>query len=398
MDKVIVLAATINQLPIIRLLKELGVYVITVDNIPENIGHAEADKNYNLDITDITKVFEIAQSEKIKAIIAAYTDVGVKTASFVSEQLNLVGCNFQAAKTLTNKSEFRSFYKKEIDPHFLFKTFTKSEFKGWAQAKHESKWIVKPVDSSGSKGIEIISSDDNAAIIRAFDYSNKKQIIVEQFHVGRQGTLEGFLSHGKLKLSLITNRLTAPAPHVATQGHVFPSDFNAIEQKEIEQVVLSICTKLNINEGPLDVDFVFNEEGAHIIEMSPRLGGNNLSNFLEAVTKVDLRRMTVNYYLGEKVDNLDVQIEKNVKFVQWVMTSNTAGTLIYNSKKACEALELEYVEELTIFESSGSTVNKFTNGRDSYGFLILKLPIEASIPTYLKELETFIELKVESES
>lgn len=395
MKKVIVLAATINQLPVISLLKELGYYVISIDNVPENIGHPVADKNYFIDITDIPAIENVAKQEGIIAIIAAYTDVGVCPAAHVSQEMGLIGCNYHAAETLTSKSKFRAFYKKEIEPEFTFETFTQLDFEDWLQQQPNAKWIVKPVDSSGSKGIEIITKNDHSAIGRAFEYSKRKKVIVEQFYEGEQGTLEGFMRGGKLFFHIITSRLTAPEPNVATQGHVYPSVFSEEQQKEIMDKVLLVCAKLDLYEGPLDVDFVYNESGVHLIEMSPRLGGNNLSNFLEAVTHVNLRKMTVDYYLNAPPQDYQPTIDSNFKYVQWVMTSSRDGILTYNRKKAVNAELLHYVEELNLFEPSGTAVRKFTNGRDSYGFLILRIPRKAKIATYLNKLEAFLELKIE---
>lgn len=118
--KILILAATINQLPIILLAKNKGFFVITADYFSDNIGHNYADKFYISDITNKEAILQIAKKENIDGVIAAYTDVGVPTASFVADKLGLIAPNFDSCSTLTNKIYFRNFYKKNIKPSFFF--------------------------------------------------------------------------------------------------------------------------------------------------------------------------------------------------------------------------------------------------------------------------------------
>lgn len=395
MEKVIVLAATINQLPIIQLLVDKGFYVISVDNIPENIGHKFSSRFECIDITKKEQILRLAKKENIKAIIAAYTDVGVPTAAYVSEHLGLVGPSINASNVLTNKAEFRQFYTtfKNLNlEHFQLNNI--DDWKG-LHLNFDKKWIVKPVDSSGSKGIEILVEESaNRVVKNAFEYSISGVVQIEEYVDGKQGTLEGFLENGEFILEFITTRLTAPEPYVATQGHVFPSLFTKEEQAEIRKEVLSICQELRMTDGPLDVDFVFGKQGVFVIEMSPRLGGNNLSSFLEVVTHINLRELTINYQLGLSQNSVNLKMVQSGCFVQWVIGAEKTGVLNYNAKKMGNAKNLNFVTDLELFVEPNQKVTKFTNGRHAIGFVIFKLEGYSHLQNALDQLYKTLEFKI----
>ena len=94
----------------------MGHRVITLDNRPENPGHREADKSYNIDTTDLDAVLEVARREHIGGVIAACTDVAVPTAAFVARELHLVGPPLDSARIVCSKIRFREFLGKHDFP------------------------------------------------------------------------------------------------------------------------------------------------------------------------------------------------------------------------------------------------------------------------------------------
>ena len=56
MKRVLMLGGSRQQIPIIKLAKEMGLYVITCDYTPENPGHKFADEYYDVSTTDLEKV------------------------------------------------------------------------------------------------------------------------------------------------------------------------------------------------------------------------------------------------------------------------------------------------------------------------------------------------------
>src|SRR5512136_1729181 len=100
----LVLAASRYQLETIRCAKRLGLRVITLDNLPDNPGHLEADRCYNIDTTDMEAVLDAARKERIDGVIAACTDVAVPTAAFLAQELGLAGPPLESARIVCSKN------------------------------------------------------------------------------------------------------------------------------------------------------------------------------------------------------------------------------------------------------------------------------------------------------
>jgi len=67
----------------------LGLYVITCDNIPENIAHKYYDEYKNVSIIDKGTVLKLAKELEIDGIMSFAIDSGVVTAAYVVEALGL---------------------------------------------------------------------------------------------------------------------------------------------------------------------------------------------------------------------------------------------------------------------------------------------------------------------
>ena len=75
-------------LPVIKSAHEQGYYVITADNVPDNIAHKYSDEYVNVSIIDKEAVLNIAQEKKIDGIMSFGVDPGVVSASYVQNKMN----------------------------------------------------------------------------------------------------------------------------------------------------------------------------------------------------------------------------------------------------------------------------------------------------------------------
>ena len=108
MKKIMILGASILQLPAIRKAKEMGLEVIAVDMNPEAIGFQEENVVCEVISTiDIPAVTECAKKHQIDAIMTLASDMPMRSVAKVSEELGLVGISAQTALNATNKAVMR---------------------------------------------------------------------------------------------------------------------------------------------------------------------------------------------------------------------------------------------------------------------------------------------------
>ena len=190
-------------LPVIKSAHEQGYYVITADNVPDNIAHKYSDEYVNVSIIDKEAVLNIAQEKKIDGIMSFGVDPGVVSASYVQNKMNLPSFGqFESIEILQNKDKFRSFLSENGFNVPKAKSFSSKEEALIGISCMEYPIIVKPTDSAGSKGVTKVENKEqlSKAIDSAFLHSFSKKIIIEEFieKVGCSSDTDCFSIDGKL--------------------------------------------------------------------------------------------------------------------------------------------------------------------------------------------------------
>src|SRR5690625_4853615 len=180
MKKILLLGASAPQIPAIEKAKEKELYVITSDNIPNNPGHLMADEYHIVSTTDIPGVLALAKEKNIDYIMSYASDPGAPTASKVSEILSLPGNSYSSVQTLSEKHLFRKLLLENNISCPKFLSVSKDDFSELEHKDFDFPVIVKPVDSSGSKGVYKVDSrfDLNDKAQLAFEFSRQNRIIV----------------------------------------------------------------------------------------------------------------------------------------------------------------------------------------------------------------------------
>lgn len=181
--KLLLLGGSAQQVVAIDKAKELGYYTVLCDYLPDNPGQYHADKFYQKSTTDKDAILKIAMAEKIDGIIAYASDPAAPTAAYVAEKLGLPTNPYVSVNILCNKDKFRKFLSEN--------GFNSPMARGYADVDRaigdisdfRFPVIIKPVDSSGSKGATVLHSSDKIkeAIDFAFSFSRGHRIVIEEF-------------------------------------------------------------------------------------------------------------------------------------------------------------------------------------------------------------------------
>lgn len=391
----LVLGASLYQLNTILAAKQLGYRVITTDNLPDNPGHQLADKAYNVDITDLEGVLDIARKELIDGVIAACTDVGVPTAAYIANQCQLQGPTWPDCLQLINKSSFRNLLKKQkllCPDYFIIGDSALS----LPPSLPKGKWIIKPECSSGSKGVFILTSqaDLRHYLSESFKFSPSNKCIIERFIEGQQGTCEGILKDGVIISHLITDRITAKPPYVVTQGHITPSQFSLQTQKELIGILENIFNDLGISNSPFDCDFIANSEGIYLLEVSPRMGGNGISRLVDITLGFDFVKYNVQQAVGQ--ETIPIPVPRTTIASAVILFGVTqAGCLDYSKEGVDWASSQNWVNYIKIDYSKGSQVNPFCNGRERIGEALIVAKNLSELEQRIQQLIDQIAIKAE---
>jgi biotin carboxylase len=367
---ILVLAASLYQVETIECAKRLGHRVVTLDNRPENPGHALADRSYKIDTTDMAAVLDVARLERIDGVIAPCTDVAVPTAAHVAHALHLPGIPFQSAQVVCDKILFRKFLGQH---HFRVPTSlaVNATVELPDSLFQQGAWIIKPNRSSGSKGIFVVRSKSEFVkrLPVALSFSPDGSAILEKYIDGFQGTCEGILRNGDLALTFVLDRQTPDLPYVTTCGHHVPTSLSRAYQQNLHAILKEVWRLLGITDGPFDCDFVAAAGEVYLLEVAPRMGGNSISTLLRKAAGFDIARYSVRHVLGEDPDlPVSCSIRPAAVIILGVFE---AGKLAFNTREAETLVREPWVDSLTMDNKPGDAVLPFINGRHRVGQAIV---------------------------
>ena len=239
--KLMILGASILQLPAIKKAKEMGLNVVVVDMNPNAVGFKEDGIEKEVVSTlDIPKVIEAAKKHKIDGIMTLASDMPMRTVAAVAKEMSLVGIDEETAIRATNKYEMREALKKEGVPIPVFYRLSDESDISKISSFFNGKFIVKPVDNSGSRGIFLVDDISKAkdAFLFSKAHSRKGDVLFEEYMEGPEVSVETISLDGVCHVIQITDKLTTGAPHFVEIGHSQPSQLSIDIQEAIKEVAI----------------------------------------------------------------------------------------------------------------------------------------------------------------
>jgi carbamoylphosphate synthase large subunit len=397
MKKILFLGGAPTQIAPIEYALEQGHYVITLDYLPENPGHKLAHKYYNISTTEKEAVLEVAQAENIDGIVAYASDPAAPTAAYVAEKMGLPGNPYESVEILARKDLFRDFLAKH--------NFNVPRSKAFYEEAEAKNWLneigvpafVKPVDSSGSKGITHLENveDFHQAFEHALSFSREKKVVVEEMILrkGYQVDSDIFMANGDLAFWEWGNQHQDSVCHpYAPVAISYPSVLSKEIQEKARDVIFSILKKLDFTVGAFNVEFVLDsDDKVWVIEIGPRNGGNLIPQVLKYATGVDMIASTVDAALGVE---LPVMMQGSLEgyWSSIIIHSQQGGRFkkLWVSDRA-----KKYIVEQDIQVKQGAQVNMFSGSHDTLGTMILKYPSQREMLEIIDNMEQDIRVITE---
>lgn len=365
-----------QQIPIIKRAKEMGLYVITCDYCPDNPGHKYADEYYNVSTTDLSAVLELAKKLNIDGIVAYASDPAAPTAAYVSEKLGLPGNPYESVKLLTEKDLFRDFLKKHNLNCPKAQGYTNYEDALKEIGSFSFPVMVKPVDSSGSKGVVKIYSVDElkAAVDEALSYSRGKRFVIEEFIVkkGYQVSGDGFSVDGELVFTSYGNELYSgkgTREYVAL-GEFWPSLLTDEQKKRVDEELQKLITALGMKTSAYNIEVILDEnDTVYVLELGPRNGGSYIPQLIKYATGVDLVDYTIWAALGMDCSKLKMTETKGV-YSNYMIYSITSGK--YKGLWFDENFKKNNLLDVYCTYNEGDEVTAYKNTTHSLGTILFK--------------------------
>lgn len=371
--RLLVLAAGILQVPVIKKAKEKGYYVIAVDGDSNAIGLQYADKAICANITDEEIMLEIAREQHVDGVIHPCSEVSMNVMGRINDELGLAGITKEQAIRATNKHLMREAFEKGNAPSPK-SILTDSAEDAWEHLQNDfaTDGILKPSRNSGSRGIAKVVRDMNKAdFINAYNIalneSRDKSVLIEQFIEGPEFSIEIIVWNGKVNVLTVTDKKTTGAPHFVELGHNQPSCYSKEDVETLKAAAVAGVKALGVNNCACHAEAKLMNGKAYLMEIGARLGGDFISTELTHLsTGIDMVAAAINVALGIEPD-LSVKEEPKGACIRYFCPK--PGRLI--SVSNTEVLDDPHVYKKEIYVHEGDIIPEVTSSLSRSGHVIV---------------------------
>ena len=396
---ILLLGGSSQQVIAIETARRLGLYTILCDYLPDNPGQYHADRFYQVSTTDKEAVLEVAGKERIDGIIAYASDPAAPTAAYVAEKLGLPSNPYQAVKTLCNKDLFRAFLSAHGFHTPKAEGFTGKEEAVLTIGQFEFPIIIKPVDSSGSKGVTVLYDADglDAAIDQAFSFSRGHRIIIEEFIEKKHPYLIGgdiFVYDGKIiQWGLMNCHRDKNVNPLVPVGKSYPPLLEASDLEAVKDTLQRLVTALDIRMGPMNVELIVDSQGRVFpVDIGPRSGGNMIPDLLSMIFECNVVEMSIRAAMGEDVGS-EMKVGKPF-YATLNLHSDRNGIL----DKIEFSPEIErYIIRRNLYKKPGDAVRYFSNASDALGIVFFRFPDQETMIRAEEQMKDHIRVLVRSD-
>jgi biotin carboxylase len=319
LETILIIGAGREQIEAYKLAKQKGYLVVGTDINPkapafEFCDHALIASTRD-EVATLAIVKEFARKHPINGIMTIANDVPL-TVTAVGEALGIPCIPPSAVKLLCNKNYMKAAFKRRnvATP----KSFEVCDFNAFTYGLKEPigyPAILKPSDGRGSRGVLLIEKGQNLkwAFEHAMSFSDNGILILEEFIIGPQLSVEGIFINGRYEAIAYADRnynnLPITKPYIVENGGCLPSHFEGPILEEIRLLIEIGAFSLGLSWGVVKADIVLGRKNKPmIIELAGRLSGNYLAtHHIPAAYGVDLVGAMIDLCMGKEVNNAMLQ-------------------------------------------------------------------------------------------
>jgi len=283
-SRILVVGGGTNQSTLAKKAQRRGAVVIVTDSNENPPSKLMADYFYQIDTTDKIETLRIAKHHKITAVVTDQSDAAVPTVAFVAAEMNLPGIGSQTAEVFTNKFVMREILSRSASPYLpsCFRRFTnKSDAINFLQRSggHFDRFVVKPIDSQGSRGVSRLSnSTADQEIERAFTESRSGTVLLEEFVNGDEFSVDSVIVNGKVTSLAIGRKEHFVNNECLDQRIVFLGSFLNDFRESLVRANQDVLADLGLVTGLAHAEFIMSNKRILLVEVSARGGGAGIAS------------------------------------------------------------------------------------------------------------------------
>lgn len=367
-NKLLIIGASILQLPAIKKAKEAGYYTVVADFNPEAIGIPFADEFHCVSTIDVEGITKLAEEIRPDGIMTLATDMPMRALAAATSKLGLPGITFDTAIKSTDKGEMiKAFEEHGVEHPWYYIVDDEEQFNAIVE-KVTYPCVMKPTDNAGNRGVCYCASKDE--LLKEYGYSHENSrsghVIIEEYMAGEEVSVEIVVYKGEVHILAVTDKSTLGKPYFVEIGHAEQSQKSAETVAAIKDLATRAVKTVGIDNSPAHVEIMVTKDGPKMVELGSRMGGGCITTHLVPLsTGIDMIRSVMDLALGMEPD-LEPKFDKGSALRHIVGVEG----VIESVEGLDEARNVPGVFEVTMLKNVGDECHYFKNGADRVGYVI----------------------------
>lgn len=306
MKTVLILGAIESFCDLILDIKSMGIQTVVCDYYPDAPGKKLGDFAYDLSTTDIDQMMQVAEKHQIDGVICAFSDRNIPICYEIAKRLGLpTFYTKEVIEIITDKIKMKAHFQKHGFPILKYKII-REDFSDAELEEFVFPVIIKPVDSSGSKGVYVCETmcevRENFRHSADESVNHRGEVIVEEYYPTDEISVTAWVKNGKSYVTCIYDIGKNFEKNVVLSSVVFPSKYtNPTMYPQIEKLVQELTDSLKIEEGPITVQCFIGDRGLKVSEYIYRLAGGSPYLYTQYMGGPNLAKMLAEYSVGDMV-------------------------------------------------------------------------------------------------
>ncbi len=314
--KLLILQAGVSQARIIYIAKQMGISVIALDRSKDAPGLKIADFPEVVDPSNFDESLKIAKKYDIDGILPG-GDVSLKTAAYISEEMDLAGLSLNQAITATDKEKYISEFKKNGIPYSeSLVTDNLSDCEEFIR-NFGLPVILKPTLSfGGSRGVVRINNIKELPEGYNFSkqFSQNGRIIIEVFYDGQEHTVESLIYKGVNHVLAISDKERIKEKYCLATSLNYYSQLPVPCIEKIEEISQQIANSIHLSDWITHIEMITINDEIKVIDFGARGGGAGYipSMIVPNVCGVDMMQEFIRMLLNEPPHEVKKKFINNV--------------------------------------------------------------------------------------
>ena len=405
MKSILIIGAGSGQVPIIRKIQKMGHKALVVSREGPYPGFAEADLILPVDAYDTSAIVSAAKEHKVSAVLTCQSELLLRVAASVAEELGLPGIPSSVLARIGDKAALREHCRSRgVQTPKYWHVSSLSGFLDILRNVEESL-VVKPVDSSDSKGVQLLPHprrmDPRHAeniYSESIQFSRLKQLLVEEYITGQEVVVEGMVLNGQVTSLMIGESWNIDLRDAFVPSRrFFPAQISDDVAHFLHQNDALIYRGLGDFFAVTHSEYIISAASGKIYLIDAHLRGGGAyieSHIIPLVTGLDAQENVVSAALGRRVEiPRDLTVRQHAGYVTFLLPK---GRLL-------DTLDLGAVEKLPGVHyhglrglTAGREIPEAKNKSARFGPIVIRGDSRKDLCQIRDNLKAMIMLRVET--